>query len=377
LRAPRHVGLNALFLDPGRSGGPETYIRGLVPALAREHPTTRFTVVTTRRGARALRADGWTDFCSLMAMASDEGQRGRRLWSEQVRLPLTARRRGWDVLHSTASVAPLWTARVPAVVTLHDVTFLQMTTFSRLTTFAMRTTVVGPARRAQALVAVSAAARDQAVAVLGLPADRFVVAPNGPGRPQAAAPVPEAAVRASQGLGPTTRVVLCVAALRPHKDQATLVASLPHLPADVELVLCGHPEGYERTVRELAIELGVEQRVRILDYVSDSLLEGLWAASACAAFPTRAEGFGLPVLEALRRGVPVACSDLRVLREVGGNVPHYFKPGDARAAARAVDAAMRDTTASVRGPVQAAGFSWEAAARTTFTAYERALAAAA
>src|SRR5438094_189597 len=79
-----HVALDALWLDPGRSGGPETYLRQLAPALAAGFPQTRFTVMTTRRGAAALRADGWDDFASVAALPADEvrgryGLDGRRL----------------------------------------------------------------------------------------------------------------------------------------------------------------------------------------------------------------------------------------------------------------------------------------------------------
>ena len=82
------------------------------------------------------------------------------------------------------------------------------------------------------------------------------------------------------------------------------------------------------------------------------------AVAACAAFPTRGEGFGLPVVEAMRRGVPVACSDLPVLREVGEDVPHYFDPDDPAAAAAAIRAAMEDGGAGRRGRERAAAFSW-------------------
>ena len=118
------VGLNALFLGPGQSGGPETYLRGLVPALASEFPDTRFVVVTTKAGASALRRDGWADFAEIQDLPLDEGQRARRLIVEQAWLP-GARRQGFDVLHSLASVAPVWTPGTPSVITLHDVTFLR------------------------------------------------------------------------------------------------------------------------------------------------------------------------------------------------------------------------------------------------------------
>jgi glycosyltransferase involved in cell wall biosynthesis len=113
--------------------------------------------------------------------------------------------------------------------------------------------------------------------------------------------------------------------------------------------------------------------VRFLEHVDDAELEGLWAVADCAAFPTRAEGFGLPVVEAMRHGVPVACSDLPVLREVGGDVPAYFDPDDAAGAAAAIVRAMADPGAVARGREHAAGFTWGETARRTLDAYERAL----
>jgi hypothetical protein len=101
--APRHVALNALWLDPGRSSGTETYLRGLVPALARARPEVRLTLATTRRGAAALVAEGWTDFCAIVRVPADEGQRIRRLSSELLRFPRIARRCGADLMHSLAN----------------------------------------------------------------------------------------------------------------------------------------------------------------------------------------------------------------------------------------------------------------------------------
>jgi glycosyltransferase involved in cell wall biosynthesis len=118
--------------------------------------------------------------------------------------------------------------------------------------------------------------------------------------------------------------------------------------------------------------------VRFVDYVPDAELEALWELADCAAFPTLAEGFGLPVVEAMDRGVPVACSDIAVLREVGGDVPSYFDPSDPASLAAAVEAAIREAPERVeRGRAQAARYSWTEAARGTLEAYERALHAAA
>jgi glycosyltransferase involved in cell wall biosynthesis len=270
-------------------------------------------------------------------------------------------------------VGPIRTPGTPHVITLHDVTFFKERTFGRLTTFGMRQVVARAARHADALIAVTAAARDEIAAELGLDAAQFSVVHHGallPARPIAA---PERRVREGLRLG-DRRVVLCVGAKRPHKNQELLIRAAAHLPADVAVVLAGHPEPYDRELRTLAAALGVDGSVIFADYVPAADLEALWDIAGCAAFPTRAEGFGMPVLEALARGVPVACSDLHVLREVAGEFPRFFEPDDPAGAAQAVVAALASPRPLPGAREWAAAFTWEAASAGTWRAYDRALA---
>lgn len=364
--------LNALYLAPGVSGGPETYLRGLAPALAAQRQDMRMTIVTTRSGCAALHADGWSDFATLEALPCEDGQRLRRQWAEQVLLPRLARRRGAQLLHSLASIAPVHPG-TRAVVTLHDVTFMVRPTFGRATTIGMGMLIKAAASRADGLIAVTAAARAEICRVLKIDESRLNVIHNGylPSHPERATSAEE--IRRRYGLQ-DARVVLCVAAKRPHKNQALLIRAVPSLQADAVVVLAGHAEPYETELRRLARELGVADRVRFLDYLSDADLEGMWQAADCVALPTLGEGFGLPMLESLAHGVPVAASDLPVLREVGGALPHYFDPHDPADAARAIAAALTDARTRMEGPDRAAGFSWSAAAAGTHEVYERALA---
>jgi glycosyltransferase involved in cell wall biosynthesis len=368
---PRHVVLNALFLDPGISGGPETYLRGLAGGLRSEFPATRFEVVTTRRGGAALRAEGWED---VTVLGADEGQRGRRAFAELVALPRHARRRGASVIHSLASTGPGRTPAVGHVVTLHDVTFFHTATFNPVTTFGMKRMVTAAARDAEGLICGAAAARDDVAATLGIPPERFTVVHHGTKAIGPAAP--EAEVRAAFDLAPGRPVVLNVATKRPHKNQELLLRALALMGhADATLVLVGHAEPYADELRRLAAELRIEPRVRFADDVSDPQLEALWKLAAVAAFPTRAEGFGLPVVEALARGVPVACSGIPVLREVGGTFVRPFGTDDPAGAASAIDAAIADGFPG--GDPDAArawgaSFTWARAARETFAVYEAA-----
>ena len=346
-----HVALNAMYLDPGRSSGTETYLRGLVPELARR---VRVTLLTTRRGAAALRDEPY----EVVSLGSDEGERLKRLRAEQLTVPRVAAARGATLVHSLANTGPVRPG-LPHVITVHDVNWAHERTLPRSTTIALKA-IVGPAaRRACAVCCVSQSAADEVGRELRILPERIVVTPLGAGRP------PEVAPR-DPGLGipAGARVVLNVGVLRWHKDQAALVRALPDLPPDVLVVLAGAHEAYAEEVRALAAELGVEDRVRMPGYLGDAELEWLWRRADVAAFPTRAEGFGLPVVEAMARGVPVACRDLPVLREVGGDAPEYFADDVAGALLRAMEGG-RD------GRERAARFTWAACAERTIEAYER------
>jgi glycosyltransferase involved in cell wall biosynthesis len=369
---PRSVLLNALYLDPGVSGGPETYLRGLAPALAREAPGLRMTIATTRSGAAALREDGWGSFARILSLPCEDGQRARRQLCEQVALPRLVRRLRPELVHSLASLAPL-APGAPAVVTLHDVTFLLTPTFGAVTSAGMELLVRAAAARAARLISGSAAARDEICAVLGADPARFDVVHHGYEQFRGEGFSSERDLRARLQLG-AARVVLCLAAKRPHKNQEVLVRAAAELDDGVVILLAGHAEPYEQQLSALARELGVQSRIRFAGYVSDADREGLWRIAACSALPTLGEGFGLPVIEALGHGVPVACSRLAVLREVGGELPHYFDPHDPSDAARALAAALADSTTARTGPARAAEFTWQAAAQGTLRAYERALA---
>ena len=346
------VALNATFLDPGVSGGTETYLRGLVPALGRLGVEAR--VLTTRRGAAALRDDGWE---GVVALPADEGRRVARLWADQVGVPRAAR--GCDVIHSLANTGPL-RPRLPHVLTVLDLQFFTTDALPLASAIPYRVLTRAAARSADAVITISETARADIARLLGVDA---AVVHLGPGR-DAVAPLDLDRVRASHAL--QDPVVLCVAAKRPHKNQELLLRALPDRGT---LVLVGHAEAYDARLRALARELGVGDRVRFLDAVPDAELEALWRIAACAAFPTRAEGFGLPVLEAMRRGVPVACSDIAVLHEVGGDAAHYFDPSDPASARAAIERAL--AADGEAGRERAARFTWEETARRTLEVYER------
>ena len=147
-------------------------------------------------------------------------------------------------------------------------------------------------------------------------------------------------------------------------------------PDSATLVVPGYETAFEDALRRHA-EAAARGRVRFAGWVDEPTLDGLYRAATCFVFPSLAEGFGLPVLEALRRGVPVACSNASSLPEVAGDAALYFDPYDMAAIRGALERLLGDASLRERlreaGFAQAGKFSWEATARETLASYDRAL----
>jgi glycosyltransferase involved in cell wall biosynthesis len=173
--------------------------------------------------------------------------------------------------------------------------------------------------------------------------------------------------------------VLSVSAHRPHKNIERLIDAMARIEEPAILVIPGYETRWEEDLRAHARRVGASERVRFLGWISDGELEGLYEAAICLAFPSLAEGFGLPVLEAMMCGLPVACSDAASLPEIAGEAALYFDPLDTGAIAEAVATLLRDADLRERlaaaGRERAAGFTWPRAAAETVVCYERALAA--
>lgn len=174
--------------------------------------------------------------------------------------------------------------------------------------------------------------------------------------------------------------VLATSARRGHKNLGRLLeafAKLRHEPAP-SLVLPGYATGAEPELAEQIDRLGLAGRVHLLGWISEADLDGLYTAAELLAFPSLAEGFGLPVLEAMQHGTPVATSNLSSMPEVGGEAAIYFDPYDVDAIAFSIDRLLGDPELrerlSAAGRERASLFSWERAAEQTVIAYERILA---
>ena len=372
-----HVGLNLVFLVPGEQGGLEVYARELLRALPAARPDLRLTAFVNRE-ARAAGGE-WDDVADVVEVPVRARNRVEWVRGEQQLLPGLARRAGVDLVHSLASTAPL-RGRFRRVVTIHDLHYRVVPeAHFGLLGLGMRVLVPLAARRSHRVIAISQATAADVRRYLHVPDERLDVVPNGLGITPAGAPEPEDVLRERHALG-DRRVVLSVSAKRPHKNLLALIEALAAIPVEQRplLVIPGYPTPHERELRERAEQLGALADLRLLGWVSGPELEGLYALAAAFVFPSLHEGFGLPVLEAMRRGLPVACSNTSSLPEVAGDAALLFDPRDTAAITRAIHTLLDDRAAAdglrAAGVAQAARFTWEATARGTAASYDRAMA---
>jgi alpha-1,3-rhamnosyl/mannosyltransferase len=375
---PDRIGINALFLEP-RLGGLDTYVRALMPQLIRLAPEIRFSVYCSPGGREHLAHEPWIDEIELIVPPL-LGRRGLKAISELTVLGAIAGRQV-DLLHSVAMTAPLRT-RAVNVVTLADVTWIVAPDPGEAVTTRVWRTVVPPAaRRADRLIALSKAGAEHVVEHLRVPRERIDVVPLAAGVNDLVTPTPEAQLRSRLGLG-TGPVILTVSAKKIHKNLERLVRAMVEVTRwwpDAVLALPGKPTAHEQDLRTLAEQLGIAANVAFLDYVDAPDLEGLYAIASCFVFASINEGFGIPLLEAMRRGAPVACSRASSLPEVAGDAARYFDPLSVTDIAGALSELLANRTLAERlvalGREREAGFTWEATAQGTLASYERAWAA--
>jgi glycosyltransferase involved in cell wall biosynthesis len=231
------------------------------------------------------------------------------------------------------------------------------------------------AHRADRIIAVSAAGGREIVAGLGVQRARIDVVPNGVRPPPSS--------RSTAGVRERLRldqrpIALAVASNLPHKNLPALIDALAMIDSAKRplLVVAGHGTD-DGTLGARAAGAGVGQDVRLLGGRSTQDLDSLYELAGCLVLPTLHEGFGLPVLEAMARSVPVTCSDIAALREVAGDAALYFDPHEpAQIAARVAELlANAELAERLRdlGRARAAGFSWSAAAEGTLASYRVAL----
>jgi glycosyltransferase involved in cell wall biosynthesis len=310
-----------------------------------------------------------------VAMAG-AGRPARIAWT-QLRAGRAARRAGADLLHGVHYELPL-RAGPPSVVTVHDLTLLTHPEWHeaskvRYFGWAIRRAVAVATR----VLCVSATTAADLGERLDVPPDRVDVTPLGTDlRPASAEQVEE--VRRRLGLdGP---YLLGLGTVEPRKDLLTLVRAFAALAGELphRLVLAGLAGWGTGALAAAVAASGVGDRILVAGYVPETDKAALLTGADVFAYPSRYEGFGLPVLEAMACATPVVTTTGGSLPEVAGDAATLVDPGDDAALAAAIaklatDPAARQDAAA-RGLARAATYTWARCAELTAAAYRHAAA---
>ncbi|MBV8067399.1 MAG: glycosyltransferase family 4 protein [Candidatus Eremiobacteraeota bacterium] len=287
----------------------------------------------------------------------------KRYLREVAQRPYRIVSRRW---HGRAGLDALWfpfngcswtNFSLPAAATLHDASNFVVEDYAPETQAIFR----AAAQRCRVLMTDSKFAATELARVLQISRERLVAIPLGVDPPRAPAPV-------SLDVASLQPYVLCVGTAERRKGFDTLLAAMARVGRDqpgFQLVVTSNVEGWE---------VPANVRVRALGYVDDDTLAELYRGCALLAFPSRYEGFGLPVLEAMSYGAPVVASNASAVPEAGGDAACYVPPGDDAGLAEAIVRVASDAQYAgylrQRGLRRAAEFRWNRTAEQTLAAIE-------
>jgi glycosyltransferase involved in cell wall biosynthesis len=371
--SPLRVVLDARYLV-GQRGGIYSTVENLLVEMARQEPGLELLLVVRpgRRlpdlpGARISEAVFDADPTSLKSVFAFAWQ-----------VPLA----GWPLLHTPYNFLPKW-IRIPSIVTVHDVMWLQdprniaLHPAKRIPVgLFYRSFLPGGARRATHLIAVSRATADALASFVPEARRKTTVIANG--LDPFFRPIPEAeAVALTTAIAPRDcKLVLCVGNASPHKNHLRAIQAFMRAFGDRDdyrLVLVRRFERWDRAITQLLAEPEVRRRVVVLPYVSSEVLRALNCRAHIHFFPSWVEGFGLPILEAMACRCPVVTSDRSAPAEVAGDAALTVDPFDVEALARALERV--DSDATLRAELVARGlerirqFDWKTAAAQTLELY--------
>jgi glycosyltransferase involved in cell wall biosynthesis len=376
-----HAVLNAQLVSTAqnyRGAGVSNYSRHLLQALG------RLTQGTTDQ-VTALISDAHVQAVGLHLQRTPvivQQPLVRIAW-EQVLLPVQLARLRADLVHGLVNVLPLAT-HLPSVVTVHDLSFLRVPeTLPAAKRFYLARLCQASVTKARRVIAVSRQTADDLMALLGVPARKLEVIHNGVS--DAFRPGDEATsadFRRQRDL--PERFILSLGTLEPRKNLEVLLRAYARWrhtsdeAAGVGLVLAGGKGWFFDEIFRQVQRLGLTQQVRLPGFVPEAELPDWYRAAELFVYPSRLEGFGLPVLEALACGTPVACSRVGSLLEIVGDSALTFPPDSEDALVACLQLALTQPALraelQARGLAQAQQFTWERAARETLAVY-RAIAA--
>jgi glycosyltransferase involved in cell wall biosynthesis len=360
---------------PTDRGALGRYVDGLIGALA----GTGVDLAVACQRADDERYARLAPGAAVVAGPVGIGHRSERLSWEQGGLPFVAEQVGADVLHMPNFSMPLRPG-LPTVVTIHDLAFFtDPERYTPVSAVSLKSVTRTAAREATRLIVPSNATRDDLIRVLGVEAGKIDVAYHGVDHRLFHRPDEVQVNRVTARLGLHGKpYVAFLGSLTPRKNAPALVSGWTAAVADMAeppaLVLAGGG-GWSQELDEAIARIPAHLRLVRPGYLPFADLPGFLGGAVVVAAPSRGEGFGLPVLEAMACGAPVLTTYRASLPEVGGNAVAYTEP-DADSIAVALRALLDDperrAALSAAGYARAQDFTWEASAAAHVASYKRA-----
>jgi glycosyltransferase involved in cell wall biosynthesis len=364
---PKTVTIDARWLV----GGIGTYTENLLRGFG--HNGNGLELHAIVREADAARVKEW---CTRVTVVNAPIY---TLW-EQLLVPRAAKE--CNLLHVPHYNVPVL-HRGPLIVSIMDVIHISCAPYrhSARSYLYARPMLNFAARKADHVVTVSNYSKAQIVEALGIPETKITVIHCGVGAEFHPDYDKTECKSMVARLGISRPYLLYVGNLKPHKNVSTLLQAVAQLHGrkklSHELVIVGDDARWKRTIVDECVRLGVADQVVFVPYVSQALLPKIYAAADLLVMPSNAEGFGLPIVEAMACGTPVACSQAASLPEVAGDAAAYFDPEDAENLAETIErlAHSSDLRESLRakGLQRAKQFTWQEFTRKHIEVYYRLL----
>jgi glycosyltransferase involved in cell wall biosynthesis len=377
-----YVGLTAhlLSMQAGyRRGGIHNYIQQLIRHLADADPSQRYLVFTGRTHAGQQRQTDQGRISWQVSRWPTERPWVRVVWEQAVQ-PWAVRRSGVHLLHSLAFVSPMLSS-VPAVITVHDLSFLRFPErFRPANRLYLSTMTRLSCQRARRVIAVSQATADEIVRLLRVSPARIDVIPHGVehDRFQPVSAAQLQSFRREKDL--PERFILYLGTLEPRKNILDLLEAYSRTRAirqAVPLVLAGGKGWYYEEIFARVERLGLTDAVRFPGFVPDAEIPLWYNAATVFVYPSLYEGFGLPLLEAMACGTPVIGSATSSIPEVVQGAGLLVAPGDVDELCDSLDRVVQDRNLRADlgqlGRARSSSFTWQATAAATAASYRRAL----
>ncbi len=367
------IGINALYLIPGGVGGTEIYLRSLLAALARiDHRNDYFVFIN--RESVADPPVSSPRFHLVPCAVTAKNRPYRILW-EQTVLPLVIRRHAIDGLLNPGFTMPVL-SRCPSVTVFHDLQHKRHPEFFRWFDLPFWNLFLwASARRSRSLIAVSKATAEDLERYYPGSSRKTAIVPHG-----VDAECFRIGERRAHGQNKARRekCLLTVSTLHPHKNVDRLMEAFalfrkshPH----VRLVIAGLKGFATAELESRRHELDLETCVEFTGWIPRSALYRLFEGADAYIAPSRFEGFGMPILEALAAGIPSACTGVPPMSDIAGPAAAQFDPDSVPAIAAAMERIADDpifrARAKIDGPARARKFDWDRTADLTLREIEK------